>query len=282
MTFLVIVNADDFGLTSGVNRSILSCHLSGSVTSTTLMTNMPACEEAGEIGRTHPSLGVGLHFNLTSGRPISDPGKVPSLTDEGGNLVSRGELMKRALFGALRPEHVETEFFAQIARMKALGLRPSHIDSHQHVHAAPSIFRVVSRAAEAEGVPMRLTWRWAGRAVGKPLRRRLSDSVLDRMTRRCVDAKPASVRTNDGLCSVFDLCEPPPLICERSYSRLLDAYQTGTVELMVHPALVDDELRHKTQITAVSAVEDKLLRSGFLREYVERRGGRLASYRDLA
>jgi chitin disaccharide deacetylase len=281
MSLLVIVNADDFGLTSGVNRSILSCHLSGSVTSTTLMTNMPGCEEAAEIGRAHPSLGIGLHFNLTSGRPISDPKSVPTLTDERGNFLSRGELMKRALFGALRPEHVQTELAAQLARMRSVGLRPSHIDSHQHVHAAPSIFRVVSRAAHAEGIPMRVTWRWAGRIAGKPLRRRVSEAVLDRMTRSCVDRNPTSVRTNDGLCSLFDLCEPPSVICERSYVRLLDPYRTGTVELMVHPAIVDDELRAKTQITPVSAMEDKLLRSGFIREYVERRGGRLASYRDV-
>lgn len=282
MTLSLIVNADDFGLTTGVNRSVLACHLAGSVTSTTLMANMDAAEDAATIAREYPSLGVGLHFNLTTGLPLAPAASVGTLLDDDGRLLTRGRLLRRAMSGTLRSEHVENEFVTQLARLRALGVQLTHVDSHQHVHAVPQIFEVVSRASAAAGLPLRLTWGWPGRVSRKSLRRRFSEAVLQTMTRRCVSLKPANVRSNDGLCSVFDLNETPASLSEASYLRLLDVYRGGVVELMVHPAEVDEELAEKTVITEISDVENRLLRSRFLREYVIGRHGRMATYRELA
>ncbi|MEJ8836231.1 carbohydrate deacetylase [Ramlibacter sp. AN1133] len=281
MPLTVIVNADDFGLTEGVNEAVLACHLAGSVTSTTLMCNTGACEHAGEIARRHPSLGVGLHFNLTTGRPLAPEAQVQSLVDADGNLLTRKVLLQRILLGKVRAEHVEAELHAQLQRMKSLGLHPTHFDSHQHVHAVPQVFRVFARVAEREGLPIRLTWRWPGQAGKQPLRRRVSEFTLARMTRRCQALRPESVASNDGLCSVFDLPVPVSQLTTDSYAQLLDAYSHGTVELMVHPAVVDDELRTQCWITDVCETENRLLRSSFLHDYIVRRSGRMRTYRDL-
>ena len=280
MSLAVIVNADDFGLTRGVNESIVACHKAGSVTSTSFMANMDAAEHAAILAGGNPSLGVGLHFNLTSGTPVSRPDDVRSIVGGDSRLLSRHALIMRAVTGKLDRAHLLTELNAQLSRMRDLGIEPTHFDSHQHVHALPMVFDVVSQVAGSLAKPIRIPWRWSGHAGGKPLRRRINESVLGFMVSRCVRSMPAGMATNDGLCSVFDLNRAAADLSNASYAELLAPYQTGLIELMVHPALADAELEGLTEITKVSAVEDVLLRSDFLRRHVTSRGGKMVSYRD--
>lgn len=282
MTISVIVNADDFGLTEGVNRSIIACHCAGSVSSTTLMANMEAAAHAAQLALENPGLGVGLHFNLTTGRPLSSPEKVGSLLQPDGRFLSRSQLLLRALSGRLVAAHVVAELEAQLKRMRSWGLSPSHFDSHQHIHAIPMIFSALAGAAQREGLPLRLPLQWQGRIGGKGLKRRFSELALRCLLYLSRRRLPQEVRVNDGLCSVFDLGVAEESIVPTAYFRLLDAYDVGAIELMVHPAEVDAELASLTAITNVSAREDQLLRSDFLKDYLLARGARLINYRDLA
>lgn len=280
MTLTVIVNADDFGLTQGVNESILACHLAGSVTSTSFMANMDAAEHAAILARGNPTLGVGLHFNLTLGRPLSPRASVPSLVGDAGDFLPRRDLLRRWALNRIDSQEIQVELLAQLARMRQLGLEPTHFDSHQHVHSIPQVFRSVAELASAEGKAVRVTWKWAGRAGGKTLVRRATETSLGVMTSRCVARKPASLRTNTGLCSVFDLPMLPEQIDAACYEQLLAPYASGVVELMVHPAVVDAELASKTAITRVSAVEDRLLRTDAVQRIVAGRGASLGTYAD--
>src|SRR5262249_40646690 len=106
----LIVNADDFGLTESVNRGVLEAHHRGILTSATLMANGAAFESAVALARAAPRLGVGVHLNLSEGRPVSDPGSVPSLVDERGPFyASPVRLLARILLGEVRLEEVERE-----------------------------------------------------------------------------------------------------------------------------------------------------------------------------
>jgi len=277
----VIVNADDFGLTAGVNESIVACHRAGSVTSASLLPGLGAAGHAAQLAAANPDLGVGLHFNLTLGPPLADPRMVPSLLGPDGRFLARGGLLRRGLAGRVDPAHVAIELQAQLARMRELGVAPSHLDSHQHVHALPVVFAALAQAAVATRTPLRVPWRWRGRVAGKSLARRASELALAGLVRRCVARRPEGLASNDGFCSVFDLQRAPAAIDEACYSQLLAPYERGAVELMVHPAVVDADLTRLTAITAVSAAEDRLLRTDFLRRLVEARGGRLATYRDV-
>lgn len=281
MALLVIINADDFGLTPGVNASIIACHQLGSLTSATLMANMEATEDAAALAAANPALGVGLHFNITQGRPMADPSAVASLLDQNGAFLSRSRLLRRSLLGRIDPGQVLTELQAQDRRIRTLGVTPSHLDSHQHAHAIPVVFKVVAHHARSMGVPVRVPWRWPGAVAGKSLRRRISELTLQTMVRRCLAAAPAGLVSNDGLCSIFDLQRSPCAIRPDDYAVLLAAYESGVVELMVHPGVADAELSAKTAIAGVSAVEDRLLRTGFLRGHVVARGGQLVTYRDV-
>ena len=278
---LLIVNADDFGITEGATDAIIECHRAGSVNSTTLMTNMPAAAYAVQRARENPRLGVGLHFNLTSGRPLGSS-ENSTLVDGEGALLKRRDLAVRAITGRLRAGDVRKELQAQHAAMLALGLLPTHMDSHQHVHAIPGIFQVVTTFAAEHGLPMRMPWAWIGHAPGKRMARVLKERVLGTTLKILDRLRPASVRVNDGLCSVFDLGIPPGQLKLEHYRTLLAPYRAGVVELMVHPAYVDDALMAETAITGTSDAEQRLLMDPEFMNIAASLGYRLATFRDLA
>ena len=144
----VIINADDFGLTPGVNRGIVSAFREGVLTSTTMMVNMRWFDEAVELARENADLPVGIHLTLLWGRPVSDPVAVPSLVDDQGRFPrSLGTLGRRYMLGRLEPEHLKVEFRAQINKFQQAGLRPTHLDTHKHVQCLPGVLRAMLAVA---------------------------------------------------------------------------------------------------------------------------------------
>ncbi|MEP1094464.1 MAG: ChbG/HpnK family deacetylase [Cyclobacteriaceae bacterium] len=149
----LIVNADDFGLCHSVNQAILDCFLKGNLTSTTMMTNMPGTNEAAQLSKDHPSLGVGLHFSLTEGQPLT---ACKSLTDSRGQFLDRGTLITKILVKKIVWGEVEKEFLAQLEKAIELDVNPTHVDSHQHVHLIPGIFRTILPHLESHKLPVRV------------------------------------------------------------------------------------------------------------------------------
>jgi chitin disaccharide deacetylase len=160
----LVVNADDFGIAEGVNRGIFEAYRRGIVTSTTLMANGQAFDSAVALALDSPRLGVGIHLNLTEGRPVSDLSAVPSLVNEAGHF-SGGPISfaQKILSGKLRLAQVEREFAAQIEKVRAAGIAVTHLDSHKHVHMLPGVFPIVVQLARRFGIP---AVRWA---VEQPL-----------------------------------------------------------------------------------------------------------------
>ncbi len=142
----LIVNADDGGLTQGVNRGILRAFQHGIVTSASLLVTGSAFGDMVALTRDFPELDVGLHLALVGERAVLGREALPTLVDETGRLPqTRGEFFKRAFLGRIRWDEVEREITAQIARFQETGLRLSHIDSHQHLHIFPPVFEIVTR-----------------------------------------------------------------------------------------------------------------------------------------
>src|SRR3981081_4060039 len=151
----LIVNADDFGFTSGVNRAIVEAHSRGIVTSATLMANGTAFAEAAQLATTVPGMGVGCHVVLIDGRPVLGAKQVSTLTNGGSARIFRDGLKTfaaRAIAGRLNAEEIETEAAAQIRKIQAAGIPISHVDTHKHTHLFPSVLRPLLRAASACGV----------------------------------------------------------------------------------------------------------------------------------
>jgi chitin disaccharide deacetylase len=150
----LIVNADDFGLTVGVTQGILDAHRYGIVMSATLMANGAALGFAVSASHRAPSLGVGVHLNLSEGTPVSSRWTIPTLVDREGRLhLTPGRLLEGILSGRVHLDEVETELRAQISKVVRNGISPTHLDGHKHVHVLPHVANIVIRLAREAGVP---------------------------------------------------------------------------------------------------------------------------------
>ena len=150
----IIINADDFGLCSGVNRAVAQAHTEGVLTSATIMANMPAAAEAVEIAKKLPTFGVGVHLNLTEGQPLSQGSELGALLDADGKFAH--SLLKLAFFPLAAPKlrsAMRDELAAQIQWIIDKGLKPTHLDSHKHFHTFPPIFSLVCQLARRFGIP---------------------------------------------------------------------------------------------------------------------------------
>jgi predicted glycoside hydrolase/deacetylase ChbG (UPF0249 family) len=188
----LIVNADDFGLTRGVNRAIAELHQAGLLTSATLMARAAATDDAIGIALATPSLGVGCHVVLVDGEPVLSPQHdLPHLADPvSGRFRSSLADFLLWLYGpftapAHRTAEIEAEAAAQIALLQSRGVRLTHIDTHKHVHMFPAVLRPVLRAARAAGIrvvrnPFEPNWSLRA-TVRAPLLRRMEVNLLRRL-----------------------------------------------------------------------------------------------------
>jgi predicted glycoside hydrolase/deacetylase ChbG (UPF0249 family) len=146
----LIVNADDLGYSSDVNEAILTRMAQGCITSSTILANGPALDDAIRRIRDYPQYSIGVHLNLTEFRPlVGCNGLLPILDAEGCFAI--GRIRHSRITGHLQ-EAIFQEWCAQIERLASLGLRPSHIDSHHHVHTIPALFPVLKRIQRRFGL----------------------------------------------------------------------------------------------------------------------------------
>jgi predicted glycoside hydrolase/deacetylase ChbG (UPF0249 family) len=290
----LIINADDFGLTPGVNRAIAEAHQRGVVTSTTLMANSRAFEGAIDTARslegTAP-LSVGCHVVLLDGEPLLAADKVPTLLQPGnGSHRFRGSLndfVVASFRHKLNPEQIEAEASAQIDRIRAAGIEPSHFDTHKHAHMFPAVLRPLLRAAKSRGLkavrnpfgqvwPLPLASLLRTRQVWK---RFAQLNVLRNYAgnfRREVEAH--GLRTTDGSLGVL----ATGVLDMQLFTAIIESIPDGTWEFVCHPGYNDAELdRTQTRLRQSREQELSLLTSAEARQLLRRRDIELISYHEL-
>jgi predicted glycoside hydrolase/deacetylase ChbG (UPF0249 family) len=266
----LVVNADDLGLTVGVNDGIFDAHDRGIVTSASMFANGPATPDAIARGRSRPSLGVGVHLTLVDGVPTLPPARVPTLLHgDLGFHSSWKPFIVGCLLGRIALNEIERELAAQVDRIRSEGLRVTHLDTHKHVHAFPPIFAIVVRLANRFQIPVvRLPYeRWS--PVWGDLRKRmvarrqsfLNLAMLPWTRRNYRTAAAHGIRT--------------PHFIGRTHTGVMSAealvatirrLRPGVTELMVHPGHIDDALRRTpTRLLSSRAQEIQLLCSPRLR-----------------
>jgi chitin disaccharide deacetylase len=263
----LIVNADDFGLTPGVNRSIAELHQAGALTSATLMATGAFFDDAVSVAKANPALTTGCHVLLIDGTPALPPTQIPSLCPNGATLRPTLSALVRDLYlGRIRASEIEAEATAQIRRLQTAGLRVSHIDTHKHTHIFPRVLRPLLQAARAAGVsairnPFEPAWArkasprsglLRGLAVAALHRHRLA---FTRLVREAGFATPAGTL---GVLATGTSDVPGTL------RRLLAALPPGDAvwELVCHPGYPDEHLaRVRTRLRASRAAEHAALLS---------------------
>ena len=260
------MNADDFGLSPGVNEGILEAHAAGVVSSVSVLVNAPGWEHAvAALRRGGAELGAGLHLNLTAGEPVSAGQSLVHART--GRFHGLAGLVARALTGRIDPDLVAEECGAQLARLRAVGVRVTHIDSHRHVHALPGVWAPVVAIARAHGVPfVRVpVERGEGRGRGRAWTKRWTIEAAWRVAARGVAVPRHADRFHgiglqgdprflNRLLALIDRLAPPP----------------GITELMVHPGRPDGALAAWDGYVAPRAVELAALTSSAARERLRR------------
>jgi chitin disaccharide deacetylase len=255
----LIVNADDFGLTSGVNRAIVELHAAGLVTSTSLMARACATDEAIELARATPSLGVGCHLVLVDGEPVLPPEKIPSLVDArtGKFPNSMTTFLLRLFAGRIRADEIEAEAAAQISLLQKRGVRLTHIDTHKHAHIFPGVLRPVLRAARTARIrAVRHPFEpdWAVRAaMGAPLARVVQIAALRPLAPRSRHIiEQEGFITTDGTIAMAGT----GTLDAAALRSLLEQLPAGTWELVTHPGYNDADLAQvRTRLRASRDVE---------------------------
>jgi chitin disaccharide deacetylase len=283
----LIINADDFGLTPGVNRAILEAHSRGIVTSTTLMANASAFDHALQLARSAPSFDVGCHIVLVDGSPVSDPSAVRTLTDRGRNGEFERNLSSfavRAICGRLDPQQLEQEVIAQISKLQRASIPVSHIDTHKHLHALPQILPPLLRAAKACGIrAIRNPFGRIGFSLiaGRPkLWKRWGElTALNALASRfCRAVEAEAMITPQGSLGIA----ATGALDERLFRLVLENIPEGTWEFITHPGYNDADLdRVRTRLRQSRETELRLLTSADTRASLARDGIELISYRNL-
>ncbi|HUS92575.1 MAG TPA: ChbG/HpnK family deacetylase [Phycisphaerae bacterium] len=271
----VIVNADDFGFSEGVTEGILRAHRAGIVTSTTLAANMPAAASAvARLGEA-PGLGVGVHLNVCQGPPLSAAGRELA-GDDGVMRRTAGQLLAACLLRPRLLAAVEAEAEAQVRWALDHGVRPTHLDSHRHVHGFWPIFVRVVGLARRYHIPFVRRHREVLSGPGWP----------------AAEAKQRRIAVLTNLFGARNALVAPALQPTRGtwgvahtgridaawLVRAARAVRPGVTEIMTHPGLADDLAPAATRLLASRRKELAALCDPAVREAFARRGIELTHY----
>lgn len=247
----LIVNADDGNLTPGVTQGLVLAHDRGILTSTTIFANRTLTSRLKDDFSQRPGLGVGVHLNITLGSPVAPKADVRALLagDEFGKHDE--EFFKRIDRKALY-----TEYKAQIDVFEAwFGKPPTHIDTHHHLHRFQAVFDVLTEIAEEYGIPFRLS------------------ECVDTGTRERFEKR--GIVLSDHLIADID---PFPHFHKARLKEILSCLPEGVIELMTHPAVIDEELKKISSFVEPRADELEALSDGALRSFLAEANVELTHY----
>jgi predicted glycoside hydrolase/deacetylase ChbG (UPF0249 family) len=282
----LIVNADDFGLTLGVNRAIVEGSRAGAVTSTTLMANSSAFDDAVALAKSQPQLKVGCHVVLIDGEPISSGLK----TLNNGTTKFKSSLKEFALAAIrkrLSQEEIQHEAEAQIRKIQSAGIVVTHIDTHKHTHIFPHVLRPVLKAAKACGVgavrnPFEPARSWPqAKVLGTPALwvRALQVKLLHRYsTEFNMAVNDEQMKTTQGTTGII----ATGTLDQELLTAILQGLPEGDWELVCHPGYLDADLqRAGTRLLQSRQVELQAFTSAETRKVLAGRGIQMISYADL-
>ncbi len=284
----LIVNADDLGWTEGVNRGIAEAHRNGIVTSASLLANGAAFASGVEMAKATPGLGIGVHLNLSDGQPVAPREAVRSLVNERGEMEGRTEtLLLRLARRSMALEEVESEWEAQIQKVRDAGIAPTHVDGHRHVQMLPGLFEIALRLAKKHGIPaVRIAHEESSLRAALSSGENQKGAVVIKQGVQArglkmlapdahEKAERAGIATADYFCGIAQTGE----MTRDGVLRLLAILPEGTTELMCHPGYADEELaKSATRLQNSRKRELDILTGTEVRNLVASQGIRLIDY----
>jgi hopanoid biosynthesis associated protein HpnK len=286
----LIVNADDLGWTPGVNRGISEAHRKGIVTSASLLANGCAFDDGVRLSRELPRLGVGVHLNLSDGKPVAPPARVKTLVSEAGDFRGGPEtLLFRLTAKSLDTKDVEIEWGAQIEKICAAGICPTHLDGHKHVQMLPGLFAIALRLARKHGIEavrishetssLRAALIGGSESKSVMLKQGVQARGLKLLAR---DARGMAERSGIATADYFCGIAQTGVLTRKGVLQLLASLPEGTTELMCHPGYADAELQNTvTRLQKSRQTELEILTDKEIRKSIAALGIRLINYQEI-
>lgn len=269
---ILVVNADDFGLSEQINRGIEAAFVRGILRSASIMPNGAAFDDAVRIAAATPGLGIGIHLSLIDEQCSARLAEVQGLADAWGRLPKHYQgFLLRWLLRRFNTRHIRTEVRAQISRVLQSGIKPTHLDSHQHLHLFPPVLTVVLEEAVSAGIPViRLPdERSQGRGIRGKVLARLSSRTLPRL-------RLLQIRSVDHFWGLSH----SGCMSETHLLGVLARLKSGINELMCHPGFSDPATRARYPWRYHWDEETSALTSATIRAYVHGHNIRLANFGD--
>lgn len=240
----IIINADDFGYCEAVNYGIISAHNNGIVRSTSMMANMPGVEHGVGLLKENKTLNCGVHMTLSCGRPLLS--NLKTIVDKDGFFIRRitDEIIEKIDY-----DEIYRELCAQIDRVKGLGIDISHLDSHHHIHTLVSLKPVIEKIVTKYNLPIR-----------------------------------GGFEYNLEYSKVVPLIDSfyKENVSEEYFIKNIDEIMKyDVVDIMSHPAFLDDYILNSTSYAIDRTKEHKILTSKKVKEFLEKNGLVISSYRDV-
>ncbi len=278
----LIVNADDFGLHTEVNKAVLRGYREGCIRSTSLMPTGVAVEEACQMARENPGLGIGIHLTLVAEKPLLPREKVATLLGPDGRFhADHVVFIRNYVQGKIDKAQLYAECEAQIASVMSLGLNITHLDSHQHLHTLPGVTEICLELMKKYGIHR---MRYPGEnfffSGGYP-------SGAFRRVAKCGLTVCAMLARRQAKC--YNIAMPDNFfgmlagghMAEKYFMNILKALPEGTSEIMVHPgadagvlgSVYDWQYHWEDELASVT--------SGQVMDYLRKQDISLISFKEL-
>lgn len=271
----VINNADDFGYSNGINYGIIDSYQQGVLTSTTLMAGMPGFDHAVVLAKENPGLAIGVHLTLTCGKPILKTHK--TIVDEKGYFKKRDFYLQADT--TIDEQEVYQEWKAQIEKVLASGITPSHLDSHHHSHTFKNNQEIVMQLAKEYQLPVRNSFTSRKKEKGEEIDFTVPDPGR-------IIFNENGIATNDILLDPWlkDSLEAhrqdPEAIVDAIIAYIEANKHLDVIEVMWHPAYIDQAIMTGSSFNLPRIYETAALLNSRLKEYLETHCV-LCTYRDI-
>lgn len=284
----LITNADDFGLNTSITDAIIDTHINGIMTSTTLMTNMEGTDYAIQKAKEIKSLGVGIHFNLTEGKPLSELSKIPLLIDKNGNFKSNIYQRKNLIYGKEKQKQVEIELSNQLIFLLDNGIVPTHFDSHHHITGTPLAFKASLAVCKKYKVTKaRIT------NIDYNYSKEFKESWLKKIKRNIITFPKSTIHnfnkkrlrakkfiTPDTKILPYRILpiDPNPII---QFSNTLNILKNGSTEISFHPGYKNAYHNDSTQTAKLRLRDLDVAKSKEIIALIKKLNIELISFREL-
>ena len=285
----LIVNADDFGLSKAVTDAIIDCHSNGIVTSTTLLANMSFAEYAASRAKAFSRLSVGLHLNLTQGKPISDASKINNLVDSEGNFLNSTQQSKNLKSNKTAQEQVFMELEAQLQRALDLGLKITHFDSHNRIQKMPVVISAIIKLHKLYGILAARTqnglfWTSSDAKFYTKLKKNVQN--LRHFKKIHIRWHNHLLFRKNGLLTPDRMVSPKHLIPSSSdpkeqFIQCIKSLNSGISELYLHPGYDDKQSEDSEAYKKVRAFDVQIVCDEDVKACIKESNIKLISYNEL-